>query len=94
LLPLEPDATGPFSMALPDTFLLAVAGSHDEDVSSAAANIYEGASCPKALLVRHGATHGHFNTVWRNLSYVKRVINESIKCQTSLGRRPRCSTST
>ncbi|HET8659995.1 MAG TPA: hypothetical protein VFM55_13480 [Micromonosporaceae bacterium] len=85
LLPLEPDFAGPYPMSLPDTFLLAVAGSHDEDVSSSAANIYEGARCPKAMLVMHGATHGRFNTVWRTLDYVKRVINESIRCQTSLG---------
>jgi hypothetical protein len=81
VVPLEPDDAGPFPLALPDVFLLAVAGSHDEDVHSSAANIYEGATCPKALLMLHGATHGRFNTVWRELPHTNRTINESIRCQ-------------
>jgi len=81
VVPLEPDDVGPFPLSLPNVFLLAVAGSHDEDVHSSAANIYEGATCHKALLMLHGATHGRFNTVWRALPYTRQVINESIRCQ-------------
>jgi hypothetical protein len=84
VLPLEPDDPGPYPLKLPDIFLLAVAGSHDEDVSSSAANIYEGATCAKAMLVMHGATHGRFNTVWRELRHTKMTINESIKCQSPI----------
>jgi len=81
VVPLEPDDVGPYPLALPDGFLLAIAGSHDEDVHSSAANIYEGATCHKALLVLHGATHGRFNTVWRTLPSTRRLINESVRCQ-------------
>ncbi len=68
-------------LALPDLFLLAVAGTHDEDVASDAVNIYEVPTCPKAMVLIHGATHGRFNTVWRALPDVNKNINRNVRCQ-------------
>ncbi len=49
------------------TFYLAVAGTHDEDVTSDAIRIYEYPNCPKAMYFIHGATHVRFNSIWRKL---------------------------
>ncbi|HEX2898144.1 MAG TPA: hypothetical protein VHS96_00340 [Bacteroidia bacterium] len=64
-----------------DTFYLVVASSHDEDVQEGSFNAYENVNCPKAMIFSHGASHGRFNTVWRQMSSKRQALNRQIICQ-------------
>lgn len=68
----------------PTTFFLVLASSHDTDVTEDSYNAYDGTTCPKAFMFSHGASHGRFNTVWRQLDYINTAINRQIACQSPI----------
>jgi hypothetical protein len=68
----------------PTTFFFVLASSHDEDVQEGAFNSYENVNAPKAMIFSHGASHGRFNSVWRQLPSKRASLNRSIACQSPI----------
>lgn len=83
ILTLEPDDTNA-KIESEQTLLIAVAGSHDEDVGPDAFEVYDTVECPKVMFFIHGATHGRFNTEWRRSSRKIADINEMIRRESTV----------